>query len=124
MAANDKLTLVGKYTPLMIQNGDNTFHAHDPDQICMVTFNIVRTMNSDSVRLFSADELKELFDVPDATNTNFTVFAGNGDAIAVTAHPEGVSFKDKSWYLTFAKVVTGPVRIAGVIIYTPYVVSE
>lgn len=124
MAAEDKLTIIGKYIPLAIQNSETTIHSLDQNQPGIVVFSRTRNINGTSIQIFTMNELKEIFNAPNATSYNFAVFAGNGDGNATSVHAEGVTYQNNAFHLTLATKVNGLFRVSGAVIYTPFYIKN
>ena len=124
MAAEDRLTILGKYIPLVPMNDNNSVFSFSENQPCIALFSVVRLINSTSCRIANLATLRELFNAPGATRHNFAVLAGNGDGNASTVHAEGVTYQDNAYWLTLSTRVNGQFRASGVIIYAPYILDN
>lgn len=124
MAAEDRLTILGKYIPLVPMNDINSVFSFSENQPCVVLFSVVRSINSTSCRIAKIDTLRELFNAPSAARQNFAVLAGNGDGNATSVHAEGVTYQDNAYWLTLSTRVNGQFRASGVIIYAPYIIDN
>ena len=124
MAAEDRLTILGKYIPLVTQNSKSTVFNVEQTQPGVLVFSRVRDINGTSILLFTVSELRELFNAPNAINYNFAIFAGNGDGGATSVHSEGVTYHNSAFHLTLASRIDGQFRASGAVIYTPFYIEN
>lgn len=78
--------------------------------VCGSRTRVVGT-NKTSVVVFTQDELNTMFGTTDSSNLNTVCFFANGDGDAQSAHVDGATWVNSSWYAVFNTSVTGSIRI-------------
>lgn len=79
---------------------------------------VVSTTGNTSTAIFTNTELNTLLGVTNSTNTNTVVLASNGDGGAQSAHAEGCTYKNNTWYVTHDRAATaGNMRLNYLVFY-------
>ena len=79
---------------------------------------IVTATTNTSTAIFTNAQLNTLLGVTNSTNANTVVLASNGDGGAQSAHAEGCTYQNNTWYVTHDRAATaGNMRLNYLVFY-------